>query len=153
MKKQIKAMLALLTVLLTFVLMGTAAFAAPKAGDENLPAPGRTAFVMSAADDVETLDGNVNEADLTADEEEAIAEAAEGALKKPKAYSAAIVLGGVAVMVAVGMAFAIGKSVDNIGRQPEASGQIRTSMMLGLVFLETVVIYALIVAILIVFVL
>lgn len=35
----------------------------------------------------------------------------------------------------------------------EASGQIRTSMMMGLVFIETVIIYALIVAILIIFVL
>ena len=37
--------------------------------------------------------------------------------------------------------------------QPEAAGQIRTSMMMGLVFIETVIIYALIVAILIIFVL
>ena len=37
--------------------------------------------------------------------------------------------------------------------QPEATGQIRTSMMMGLVFIETVIIYALIVAILIIFVL
>ena len=35
----------------------------------------------------------------------------------------------------------------------EAEGKLRTTMMLGLVFVETVVIYALIVAILIVFVL
>ena len=35
----------------------------------------------------------------------------------------------------------------------EAEGKIRTSLMLGLVFIETVAIYALIVAILIVFVL
>ncbi|MBR4182739.1 MAG: ATP synthase F0 subunit C, partial [Lachnospiraceae bacterium] len=39
-----------------------------------------------------------------------------------------------------------------VSRQPEAAGEIRTVMMLGLVFIETVVIYALIVAILIVFV-
>ena len=37
--------------------------------------------------------------------------------------------------------------------QPEASGSIRSSMMLGLVFIETAIIYALIVAILIIFVL
>ena len=48
---------------------------------------------------------------------------------------------------------AIAKSVDGISRQPEAEGKIRTTLMLGLVFVETAIIYALIVAILIIFVL
>ena len=39
------------------------------------------------------------------------------------------------------------------GERGRATGQIRTSMMMGLVFIETVIIYALIVAILIIFVL
>ena len=39
------------------------------------------------------------------------------------------------------------------GRQPEAEGKIRSTFMLGLVFIETVVIYALIIGILIIFVL
>ena len=51
------------------------------------------------------------------------------------------------------MAIAIGKSAEGMSRQPEASGSIRSSMMLGLVFIETAIIYALIVAILIIFVL
>ena len=51
------------------------------------------------------------------------------------------------------MGLAISKSAESIARQPEAAGSIRTAMMLGLVFIETVVIYALIVAILIIFVL
>ena len=54
---------------------------------------------------------------------------------------------------ALGMAIAIGKSAEGMSRQPEASGSIRSSMMLGLVFIETAIIYALIVAILIIFVL
>ena len=54
---------------------------------------------------------------------------------------------------AVSMAIAIGKSAESTARQPEASGSIRSALMLGLVFLETAVIYALIVAILIIFVL
>ena len=40
-----------------------------------------------------------------------------------------------------------------MARQPEAAGKINSAMMLGLVFIETVVIYALFVAILIIFVL
>ena len=55
--------------------------------------------------------------------------------------------------LAVAMALAISKSADGIARQPEAEGKIRTTLMLGLVFIETAIIYALIVAILIIFVL
>ena len=54
---------------------------------------------------------------------------------------------------AIGMGMAIAKSAEGISRQPEAEGKIRTTMMLGLVFLETVVIYALLTVILIIFVL
>ena len=79
----------------------------------------------------------------------AAAESATGS----KAIAAAIVVGIVATAAALGMAIAIGKSAEGMSRQPEASGSIRSSMMLGLVFIETVVIYALIVAILIIFVL
>ena len=43
--------------------------------------------------------------------------------------------------------------MECISRQPEAEGKIRTTLMLGLVFVETAIIYALIVAILIIFVL
>ena len=51
------------------------------------------------------------------------------------------------------MGIAVAKANEGIARQPEAEGKIRTTMMLGLVFIETAVIYALIVAILIIFVL
>ena len=50
------------------------------------------------------------------------------------------------------MAHSVAKAANNMAEQPEA-GQIRTSMMMGLVFIETVIIYALIIAILIIFVL
>lgn len=70
-----------------------------------------------------------------------------------KAMAAAIVVGLAAALGALGMGIAIAKSVEGISRQPEAEGKIRTSLMLGLVFVETAIIYALIVAILIIFVL
>ena len=57
----------------------------------------------------------------------------------------------IAAGIAIGLA-AAGGAVDGISRQPEAEGKIRTTLMLGLVFVETAIIYALIVAILIVFV-
>lgn len=70
-----------------------------------------------------------------------------------KAIAAAICVGIAATAGAIGMAVAISKSNESISRQPEAEGSIRTSLMLGLVFIETAIIYALIVAILIIFVL
>lgn len=70
-----------------------------------------------------------------------------------KAVAACAVIGIVAAAGAIGMAMAISKSSDGIARQPEAAGNIRTSLMLGLVFIETAIIYALIVAILVIFVL
>jgi len=70
-----------------------------------------------------------------------------------KAISAAIVVGIAAAAGAAAMGWAIARSVDGIARQPEAEGKIRTTLMLGLVFVETAIIYALVVAILIIFVL
>lgn len=69
-----------------------------------------------------------------------------------KALAAALVVGLAGAAGAIGMGIAIAKSSEGIARQPEASGEIRSSLMLGLVFIETLVIYALIVTILIVFV-
>lgn len=70
-----------------------------------------------------------------------------------KAIAAGIAVGVAALAGALGMAIAIAKSVESMARQPEASGKINSAMMLGLVFIETTIIYALIVAILIIFVL
>ncbi len=70
-----------------------------------------------------------------------------------KALSSALAIGLASAAAAIGMGIAIGKATEGISRQPEAEGKIRTALMLGLVFIETVVIYALIVAILVIFVL
>ena len=81
------------------------------------------------------------------------AEASENTVRDYKAISAAIIIGLAATAGAVAMAMTIMKTIDGIARQPEAAGNIRGAMMLGLVFIETAIIYALIVAILVVFVL
>ena len=70
-----------------------------------------------------------------------------------KALGSSIAIGLAALGGAIGMGIAISKSVEGIARQPEAEGKIRTTLMLGLVFIETAIIYALIVAILVIFVL
>ena len=84
---------------------------------------------------------------------EAVAETSEADVKGDKAMSAAIVVGLAATGGAIGMGWAISKAVEGIARQPEAQGKIQSTMMLGLVFIETAIIYALVIAILIIFVL
>ena len=69
-----------------------------------------------------------------------------------KAVATGIAIGLAAAGGAVGMGIAAGKSVEGIARQPEAESKIRTTLMLGLVFIETAIIYALLVVILIIFV-
>ena len=109
----------------------------------------------------EDTQGTVSEEAAAPGEEGVLAEAAgdaviaqaDAATKTGKAWAAAIAVGIAAAAGAIGMALAISKSVEGTARQPEASGKIQTMLMLGLVFIETAIIYALIVAILIVFVL
>lgn len=100
------------------------------------------AYAASTSD----ADGSVAETAATA---QPAAESDTGA----KAYAAGIAIGLAAAGGAIAMGLAISKSVESISRQPEAEDKIRTTLMLGLVFVETAIIYALIVAILIIFVL
>lgn len=83
----------------------------------------------------------------------AAGEDAAASLSVAKAFAAVIAIGIAAGAGAIGMAMAISKSVEGIARQPEAEGKIRTTLMLGLVFVETAIIYALVIAILVIFVL
>ena len=70
-----------------------------------------------------------------------------------KAIAAGVAVGLAAAGGAVAMGLATAKSTESIARQPEAEGKVRTTLMLGLVFIETAIIYALLVVILIIFVL
>lgn len=70
-----------------------------------------------------------------------------------KAVAVGLAIGLAAAGGAVGMGIVGGKAADGISRQPEMEGKIRTTMMLDLVFIETAIIYALLVVILVIFVL
>ena len=85
--------------------------------------------------------------------EAAAEESGEGRTVSSKAIAAAVVVGVVGAASAVAMGLTISKSTESMARQPDASSKINSAMMLGLVFIETIAIYALIVAILIFFVL
>lgn len=63
---------------------------------------------------------------------------------------ATIAVGGIVPALAIGVITS--KSVEAIGRNPEAAGDVRTSMILGVAFAEAIAIYALVTALIIKFV-
>ena len=60
-----------------------------------------------------------------------------------KQLGAAIAIGFGAIGPGIGIGILAGKAVEAIGRNPEAIGEIRTNMILGIAFTEAVAIYAL----------
>lgn len=60
--------------------------------------------------------------------------------------SGAFVLGIAAAAGAIGQGRAIAASVEGIARNPTAAGAIRASMIIGLALIESLVIYALVIA-------
>jgi len=69
---------------------------------------------------------------------------------KDLAVALAIGLGALGPGIAVGL---IGKgAMEAIGRNPEASSQITTTLILGIAFAEAIAIYALVIALIIKFV-
>ena len=123
--KTMKKFAAIAALLIALFVLSVPALAA---ADSNAAAPAETE---------QTVEEGSNENDVTS----------------AKAMCAGLMIGIACLGGALAMGIAVGKSSEAIARQPEANGQIRTTMMMGLVFIETVIIYALIVAILIIFVL
>ena len=89
----------------------------------------------------------------TPESQQAVSQVQEDNTIGLKAIAAGVAVGIAAAGGAVGMGLATAKSTESISRQPEAENKIRTTLMLGLVFIETAIIYALLVVILIIFVL
>lgn len=72
-------------------------------------------------------------------------------------YSFAILAAGLcmaigAIGTGLGQGIAVGHAVEGIARQPEASGKITTTMIIGLAMIESIAIYALVIALIILFV-
>ena len=55
-------------------------------------------------------------------------------------------LGAAAVASALGLSRAVSAALDAIARQPEASGQIQTAMIIGCALIEALTIYVLVIA-------
>lgn len=67
------------------------------------------------------------------------------------ALAAALGLGLAALGGGLGQGIAVSKAVEGIARQPEASGPIQTAMIIGISFIESLTIYALVVALILLF--
>ncbi len=65
-------------------------------------------------------------------------------------FGLTVALGGAMPAMAIGQL--AGKALEAIGRNPEAAGEIRTSMILGIAFAEAIAIYALVAGLIIKFV-
>ncbi len=76
----------------------------------------------------------------------------EGFLAGMKAAGAGLAMIG-ALGAGVGIGSVVNGALQAMGRNPDASGLIQTNMILGIVFSETIAIYALVVALIILFVL
>lgn len=138
------------TIIITFLAAIVLSLAAVFAVAENYPLHTFADSEQTAlADDTDGQEQEVID-NTGADGEEA---SDEDNSKGYKAIAAGIAVGLAAGAGAIAMGIAIAKSAESTARQPEVKNDIRSSMMLGLVFIETAIIYALIVAILIIFVL
>lgn len=52
---------------------------------------------------------------------------------------------------AIGMGFMVGKTMEGIARQPEASRDLMTTMIIGIAFIEALALYALVISFLLTF--
>lgn len=125
MKLRTKKLLLVLTIV-TLLLSLLAVPALAAAGDDTAPA-GDTAAAQTVEDEGNTIGF--------------------------KALAVGLAIGLAAAGGGVGMGIVGGKAADGMSRQPDMESKIRTSLMLTMVFIETAIIYALLAAILIIFVL
>jgi F-type H+-transporting ATPase subunit c len=69
-----------------------------------------------------------------------------------KLLAAGLSMGLGAMGPGLGLGFLIGKALEGIARQPEVSGEIRTTMFIGIGVTEAVALYAFVVALILIFV-
>jgi F-type H+-transporting ATPase subunit c len=74
------------------------------------------------------------------------------AVRGTKGLAAAIAIGVGALGPGIGIGLAVRGAMDAIGRNPEAAGDVRGTLIVGAALAEAIAIYALLVAILIIFI-
>ena len=68
------------------------------------------------------------------------------------AWAPALAIGLGAIGPGIGVGYGVGKAMEAIGRNPEVIGPILVPLLIGLGFAEAIAIYALVIAIMILFV-
>ena len=91
--------------------------------------------------------------DTAAAAETSVSETQEEDTTSSKAIAMCVTIAVAAGAGAIAMGLVGSKTVEGISRQPEVESKLRTTLMLSLVFIETAIIYGLLVVILILFVL
>lgn len=76
----------------------------------------------------------------------------EEGVSAAKAIGASLAIGLGALGPGLGIGMAVAKAMEAIGRNPEAAGDIRTTMIIGAGLAEAVAIYAFVIAIIVAFV-
>lgn len=64
------------------------------------------------------------------------------------AIGAGIAVGLAAIGIALGQGFGLGKAMEGISKQPEAAGNIRTTLIVGMAIMETMGVLSFVIAIL-----
>lgn len=62
------------------------------------------------------------------------------------ALAAALAIGLAAIGPGIGQGIAAGKALEGMAKQPEVAGNLRTNMILALAFMESLTIYGLVIA-------
>lgn len=65
--------------------------------------------------------------------------------------AAGLAIGLGAIGPGIGQGTTAGKAIDGIARQPENSGDIKTTMILGMAIMESLAIYALVIALILLY--
>ena len=63
------------------------------------------------------------------------------------AIGAGIAVGLAALGIALGQGFGVGKAMEGISKQPEAAGNIRTTLIVGMAIMETMGVFSFVIAI------
>lgn len=115
MKKALRRLSICVAVVIIAALLSLPAFAANDYSNEDIAANAANAEISGNSETTENSESQASNA------------SSESGVLSAKAIAAAIAISLAAAGGAVGMGIAIAKSADGISRQPEASGNIRTS--------------------------
>ncbi|MBW3659791.1 MAG: ATP synthase F0 subunit C [Actinobacteria bacterium] len=74
-----------------------------------------------------------------------LAQAAEGG-QQASNLGNGLVYGLAAIGPGLGIGYLVGKSVESMARQPEAAGMVRTTMFLGIAFVEALALFGFVLA-------